>query len=633
MSTKEWSAAVLLSLSFAAPVAWAQESFTPTATDARHATAPKRDDKAAAELERRALALLDEVLEEQSALVLFENRARLGSSAAEVLWARDPARARKAFREAMDEIVAAMRGLDQDPAAADQSLTSIVSQLRQQMLQQIAPHDPKLALEFLRATRQPPPVQHPGNDYKQPDQELALELMLAQQIAASDPREALRLAEETLQKGINSNLIQVLMRVRETDAEAANKFAADILKKLNGADFLRDHEATGVAGFILNSSRPPSATTQGTNGGIEISVGRDASANTLRVDAPARRALLNDLFRAAVGVPEARLFSGGGGYNLFSTLQQLMPELQQQLTPAQMAVWQRRSAGFEQRQNPHGRIYREFEQLNQNGTLERILEAAKQAPPEVRPNFYQNAARRAFSEGGIERAREIIETHIEDKTQRAQMLRDLEQQQLWQAIGQPDVELARQLIARVKQPEERVSMLLNLAGNLANANQASLARQLVEEAWNAVGGRPRNGAQLSAQLQIAQAYAPRDPGRAFEIIEGCVEHLNRLLDAAATLNGFGQEAFQDDELKLHTGYPWNQFVDQLSQELGELGRVDFARARAAADKFQRLDARLLARLGVARAVLLSATPDEAQGGVTLSLPMQGRRKMPVLFIK
>ena len=624
MFPNKWCAACLLSLALIASVATAQESPAST-SDSQLAAKSGRAETA--ELERRALSLLDEALEESRALKLIENRVRLRAAAAELLWARAPERARAAFREAMNDLAPATRGFDAD-SPQDQNLTYAVAQLRQQMLQQVASRDPKLALEFIRATRQPPPFEHPGNDYKQPDPELALELSLAQQLAASDPQQALRLAEETLQKGISSQLVQLLTQIQATDAEAANKFAVSVFKKLRTADFLRDHEATGVAGFLLNASR--AAAPQGTNVEVINGISRHGYGGTLKVDGQVRRDLLNTLIKTAISIPDSKIFSGAS-YNLFSTLQQMMPELSQpQVTPAQLAALQRRINDFEQRQNPHAKVYREFEKLNQSGTVESMLEAAKQAPPEVRPALYQNVARRAFQEGGIERAREIIEAHIENKPQREQMLKELEQQHLWHAIGQSDVEAARQLIARVKSPEERASLLLNLANNVANAGKRPLARQLLDEAWQTLGARARNNAQFSAQLQIAQAYAGHDPARAFEIVEALIEQLNELLSAAVTLNGFGHEAFQDDELKLQNGYPWSQLVEQCAQELSKLSRTDYERARAAADKFQRPDARLLARLGVARGILLASPAHESEeGGNTVSLPLL-RRFIPHL---
>jgi hypothetical protein len=126
----------------------------------------------------------------------------------------------------------------------------------------------------------------------------------------------------------------------------------------------------------------------------------------------------------------------------------------------------------------------------------------------------------------------------------------------------------------------------------------------VDEAAALISGRAQNMEQFAAQLQIAQVYTWVAPARAFEIVEARIEQLNELIAAAAIVDGFGQQQFEQDELRLQGGYMWNSLIDQCSNTLAGLARVDFERARAAADKFQHLEARLPARLAIARGVLM-----------------------------
>jgi hypothetical protein len=106
------------------------------------------------------------------------------------------------------------------------------------------------------------------------------------------------------------------------------------------------------------------------------------------------------------------------------------------------------------------------------------------------------------------------------------------------------------------------------------------------------------------QLQVAQNYAQLAPPRAFEIVEASVTHLNELIAAAAVLDGFGQEAFVDDELKGQEGYAWGALATQCNETLAALAPIDFEQARSAAGRFQRAEVRLPARLAVARGILL-----------------------------
>ena len=89
-----------LSILLLAPTVAAQAPQTAKQSDEEKAKARK-------ELEKRALALLDETLQGAQALKLAENRAALRAQAADLLWTRDEKRARALFREAATDIVAA----------------------------------------------------------------------------------------------------------------------------------------------------------------------------------------------------------------------------------------------------------------------------------------------------------------------------------------------------------------------------------------------------------------------------------------------------------------------------------------------------------------------------------------------
>ncbi|HVF27463.1 MAG TPA: hypothetical protein VM943_04420, partial [Pyrinomonadaceae bacterium] len=145
--------------------------------------------KARKELMNSAFALLEEVSSEASSLKLAENRIRVQMTVADLLWSHDEARAREMFKAVQENLAAIIAEIDPgDPQVYN--TTNIVSQFRNEVLHKLAGRDAKLALEFLRATRQPQLFHH-GGDYKQPDQEAAMELNLAGQIAAQDPKAAL----------------------------------------------------------------------------------------------------------------------------------------------------------------------------------------------------------------------------------------------------------------------------------------------------------------------------------------------------------------------------------------------------------------------------------------------------------
>ncbi len=570
-------------------------------SSARHAE-PSSVDK---ELQQQALALLDEIITEAQSLKLPENRIRLQATSAELLWPRDKARARELFSAAMNNLTAMMRAVASDDPQY-YNLISTPAQLRQQLLQFVARRDPKFALEFLRATRQPPPPVQPGANYQQPNPDLALELSLAEQTSAADPQQALRLAEETLQRGMSYGLAGVLEQLRQKSPEAADKLAGEIAQKLRAADFLREGEAANVAAYLLQATRtaePPPG-----NGQQIVNL---PNPRQLHVDEQLRRELVNAMMKAMLSASPAQRRSGNL-YGLISTLQQALPDMER-YAPAQATTLRRQLTEYEQAVNPQAAQWRQYAPLMQHGSLDALLEAAATAPPEMRNNLYQVAAERAFNEGGLERAREIIRTHVENKQQREQMLHGLEQRALWQAAQRGDVEEAMRLLARVKPLNERVSAMLNLARMLAGKEQPQTARQLVDEAANLLSGRAQNAEQFTLQLQIAQAYVALAPARAFEMVEMQIEQLNELIAAAAIVDGFGQAQFEQDELRGQGGYMWRSLIEQTGGTLAALARVDFARARADADRFQRLEARLTARLAVVQSILAEQSPVNERG--------------------
>jgi hypothetical protein len=583
-------AALLIAASLSAATAFAQEP-----TPAPPAVNADEQAAAQAELERKALALLDEVVAETTSLKLVENRIRLQASAAEIIWPRNQERAREIFNAAANDLSAAIAAIETD----DQqyyNLTNAISQLRQSMLVIIADRDPKLALEFLRATRLPPAPVQPNQNYRPVDQELMLEAQLAQQIAARDPQQALRIAEEVLSRGLSTNLISLLDQLRTRDPEGAARLTASIARKLRTANFAVDNEATVIASYLLVSTRPP----ENANGQQQTTVAANQNnARRLQLDEAARRDLVNLLVNAATAAAGNARQSGNTG-GLLSAVRQLMPEVER-YAPAQAAGVRRRLEGFERRAegNP-----REFRQVLETGTPDAIIEAAAKAAPEMRQQLYRTAAWKAFNEGNPDRAKQIINSNIEGAGAREQMLKELDQQMFWRAASEGKVEQAQAFLARVKSPEERVRMLLQLARITSGKGNAAAAANFLDEASNLMGARAKGHAQFSMQLQLAQTYAQLPSARAFEIIEASITHLNELVAAAAVLEGFGQEAFTQDELRGQQGYLWGALAMQCDETLAALARADFDHALSAADRFQRPELRLPARLAVARAILL-----------------------------
>ena len=108
--------------------------------------------KAQAERDKKTGALVDEIIKELQSLTLPENRIRVCVGLVGSLWPRDEKRARLLFKEAaasLNEIIAEVAR--EDPEYENRA--QLIQQLRQEMVQVAAIHDPRLAIDFLRATR------------------------------------------------------------------------------------------------------------------------------------------------------------------------------------------------------------------------------------------------------------------------------------------------------------------------------------------------------------------------------------------------------------------------------------------------------------------------------------------------
>src|SRR5216684_2240372 len=117
------------------------------------------------ELERKTLALLDETVAGAWGVKLPENRSFVLTNAAELLWTRDEKRARNMFWEALNSLNLTTTPAPEDSTAKDSTSDKIQIQqryyatfaARREFLRKVARRDPQLALDMLRATRQPPP--------------------------------------------------------------------------------------------------------------------------------------------------------------------------------------------------------------------------------------------------------------------------------------------------------------------------------------------------------------------------------------------------------------------------------------------------------------------------------------------
>jgi len=550
--------------------------------------------KAKAERDKQTLALVDEIIKEIRSLKLPENRIRMDIAIAGALWPRDEKRARLLFQEAVASFGEITAGVESGSPEYIR-LGELPQQLRQEILQIVVNHDPRLALDFLRATRRP-------SQNRQTYPEAQLEMRLAIQIAAKDPKEALAAAEDSLRFGLDYEAMSLLNRFESADKRAGEVFLGDILNWLRTGDFNKSPAASYTALTLIRTwienSRPPSnPPAQRTTSQLSLP----------NFDEVTARELINIVLSATssngpTDSPDQLSFG-----HLTGTLQQLktmLPDIER-LVPNRIAALRSRIAESERFQAAQQGAWAKYNELIQSGSVEAMLEASKVAPPEIADNLIQQAASRALNDRDLQTASRIVEG-IEDPRQRSEMKTNVDRQAFYIAREEKKMAEARALISRLPSVEERVMLLTQMAAYPATEEDKAASLQLLTEAQALLGDRSLNYGQLQSQIEIAKTYERIDASRSMAIVEGVIDQANELTIAALVLDGFDlQGYFRSGEFIIFSGNPLNMVVQMCGGVLGSHSQTDFDPARSTAERFARPEMRLIALSQIAQAALTS----------------------------
>lgn len=582
MNSKLLAGVLMLTLSVGCLPVAAQTSPSPAPTE--------QQQKTKKELERKALALLDEIIKDGQSFRVAENRLTVKAIAASLLWKHDEQRARVLFKETMAGVIDLLNYPDGDEDATPTRSMQGAAHLRRELVQMLASRDARLAREFMRATRQTG-ARASNPRYGEPDGDIQLEYSLATTMTETDPKQALEVAQESLSKGLSYEVINTLQTLRNKEPETAAKLAAEIVAKLRSENLVVNNEAANVAfnllGMVFNSA--------------DESGGKETKKEVPLLDAQAMRELLEMNINYALNSPN--------GADRLMALENMMPDVQK-YAPARAAelrrkIAQRKNATKEVAEDATGG-WEKYRVLMEKGTADELLAAAANAPQGVRESLYQLAATKFSENGDIERARDIITNHVPEPYARKQMLAELERQSSVTAAEQGKMDQVRKSLASLPTNEQRALTLAQIATAMSEKGEKKIARQLLSEAQNMVSSRAKNMSQLGAQLMVAKAYVKLEPEKSLAILEPIVDQLNELLAAAVTLGGFilEEEVMRDDEIRMEIFTEmFPQVAGYYAPDLRTLASFDFDRTRALADRFQRDEVRMMARLLVAQSVL------------------------------
>jgi hypothetical protein len=642
MMTKLRTTALVIGLLIlsAATVIKAQDPASQQATDTQ---TDEQKQKAQEAAEKKATALLEQIIGEVQMLKLPENRIRVQIAAADMLWKTNEARARTMFSVAGDGVSEMMRSTDGNAQAWG-------AQLRQEVVLTAAQHDAALAYQLLATTQSPTPAPDSGNNFRRPGPDANLEQNLLARVAALDPKLAAQKVEEALTSGqYSSSVAQVITSLRQQDKEAATKLTGKVVSKLQSENMLANVQAQALSLLLLRPGPMPAETaTSGTQAVANQATSNPGatnpavfSAGSPVLDGSSFQDLMNTVIDAALratpqpannqrGQGNARVRGNFGvaqntnqaqptdgqveqqnARRLLFGLQVVLPQIDQYLPTRATTV---RNKMTELGMSTNQRLgFDQFNNLMQQGTADSLLAAAPTVQPQMQNRLYQQAAQKALDEGDAERARQIANDHL-DPTTRDRLLQKVDFQLIAKKVETENMDQLRQTLAGLASDDDRIDLLLQLAAAAQKAvpdqktatgttDDAKQAARFLSEAQRLANRRATSYRQFNQQLQIADAFAAVEPSRSFDVLDPGIAQLNELLSAAAVLNGFEVNIFKDGELPLGGGSGLGDMVARYGQELATLAKIDFARAESSANRFQLAEPRLLSKLAIVRNVL------------------------------
>ncbi|MEP6819940.1 MAG: hypothetical protein ABJA18_10440 [bacterium] len=532
-------------------------------------TSSAGSDESAAQ-KKKATDLLLTVAGQVDSLRSAQNRARIGSNAADALWEHDEKRARSLFAAVGEDIRTGFADADTDFEKHNHTL-EVFWQLRSDTLGRIAKHDPELALEFLRATRLPPNTGLPA--YLTDETEKSQELRLAGQVAAKKPELALKLGRESLAQGFSSDLFAMLATLQSSNKAASVSFYQAIVDKLKDTDLAQDAGATRFAFELANQFLPPQTD--------------------------------ESIYRELIGVLLAGALANGCGKptgeddtEICYEIGSVFPRLEKYygVRAAPLKRWMREAEGPDV---PQYEIWSQARQVAENGTVDEIL-AFVEKNPGTKYELYRSAVWKAEATGDFARARQIASDYPNEEMRPA-MIAEIDLQQKRFSTNPNNPASIQQALSTFHNDEERIGFLLESAGRIgANDRKAALA--FLNQASQIVDST-KGKTQLGGQVGLALMYCTLKSNRGLSIVESLMPRLNQLVAAAAALDGIENNYLSDEEWNMTGAGTLGGLLTALGQNAGCFARLDFDRSVALANQLERPELRLMAELKIAQGIL------------------------------
>ncbi len=581
------------------------QTFAQTATK----TNVKKSD-VAPELQEKAVALLKNLARDVEQFSLPRNRVGARIEIAGLLWKPDEKQARVIYQNAVMELNTLINQIPSENTENEEEYTeryqilNDTRTLRSNLLVALGSRDPKFALESLQTLSR---KDESGTSLFEDDQ--SLELKLAAQIAARDPKQAYELAKKNLENGIDANLFSTLESLYEKDVELGAKLAQEVAGKI---------KSKAITVGSVNDSVGNSIVVNGSMSNVMIKTNQTAAYTVNTWEIQSFLNTVKKLNRQAEKNKAKAVLSENEIKEIVDILAQkyvrqqylsayevvkIMPEITKYF-PAQATVIQRKIGQEQSVMLGNMTAAQNFQNETEGQSADEIAQLIEKKPVAERDDLYHKAAEIAYANGEIEEAKKFHDK-IKTRGKYDYFDRIIENALPLALAEKGDMREVRRMLAKLKTPEERIEILTALAASVAKKGDKKSASTLAGEARSMYSGRMKNRKNLASVLQIAQAYAVLDAEQSFAFLESNMSFFNDVIGAGILLdefNEYGSVVGEEVQLDTVRSESYRNLPKGVAL-IKSLSTADFDRTTSLAERFSRAEVRFYARFRVAEALL------------------------------
>lgn len=568
------------------------------------------------DLEERVLRMIDQAVGDANYLKLPQNRAIIYAIAGDLYWKFDEKRARALFRNSADELMVLNTEKETEKKETDDPFSGVFEfgsdDARSEVLPLIARHDADLALELLVQTRsaklslalakalQPNAKQESGYMNFDPDQfrvqeEIALEQRFAVLAAEQNPERAVKLIKDSLAKGISWNVLPLLQKLNKKDEKKAAQVADDVVAKITNTDLTKKKEDLNAAIRFLQYATNPNASKSTKEKQFKFSESQLKS----------------------IGVKLADTFlQPTNSLDLTMGLTQVMASLEK-IVPERIAALKQKHFEVMKNLPPELKSFEQRQKLwNPSSTPEEILaELPKITNEYEKVSAFESLGYKISQIDDDSRAKRLID-RIPDEKARENAKEKYESARISRTAKDGKLDEAKKLIGNLTKKKTQIQKLVSLAVDFhkkGTKEDRETAGGLMKDAKSLTSEYPEDEDELANLMELVRGFATIKPNEAFRLFEPVVDQINDYVQALAILSKYNKRdrRFKKGELVMKVkGSGWDgmllfRYMDQIRL----LGKADLVRMSLLSDRFQRPDARSIAKLYVAQGFLAEPKKD------------------------